>query len=369
MAATITVDKRAYAFRSGEKIIYVLFESSYEKNVIPHQSRWCCIAIGDIAQVLRRIYGSVHATVGGCLQGRNGWISPTNYLRAWMAELANPCVMPDRAIELKYGSSFYDTLQKEADNMCDIKSADQVRSALLSKGVNVAPIDLAIAHAEKNERLYIGLYEYADFVVALAQNGVLPWRLISSMVPYTERDSSLGYQPEKPKAYVMNHRYVRLLTNPRYLDGSLLMRTDVRTPGVWVQAGDYKSNWLSTLAVAEEMEKPGSVLKGLRTQLTAQKDALFASLDTVVTVSRPGGDDNRWFRESFANLAEKLGQSVSDAWAPLTVIATLKACLEAGALDEIGYLADYISHVEIDDTKLVTANDMRQQIDLLKTAA
>lgn len=368
MGATVTVDKRAYAFRSGEKVIYVLFESTYEKNCYPHQSRWSCIAIGEIAQVLRRIYGAVHATVGGCLQGRNGWISPTNYLKGWMEELANPCVMPDRVIQLKYGSGFYDTLQKEADSMCDIKSADQVRSSLLAKGISVAPIDLAIAHAQKNERLYLSLYEYADFVVALAQNGVVPWRLIDSMESYTDRDPSLGYQPAMQKTYVMNHRYVRLLTNPRYLDGSLLMRMDVRTPGVWVRADNYKSDWLASLAVSEEMEKPGSVLKGLRKQLTAQKDALFASLDTVVTLSRPDGDDNRWARESFIKLSEKLGQSVSDAWAPLTVVTTLKACLDVGVISELGYLSEYISHVDIDETKLLSQSDMRQQVGLLEAA-
>lgn len=366
MGATVTVDKRAYAFRSGEKIVYALFESTYEKNCYPHQSRWSCIAIGGIAQVLRRIYGSVHATIDGGLQGRNGCISPTNYLKGWMAELANPCAMPDQPIDLKYGTGFYDALQKEADESFGLKSTTQVRAALVAAGVNVAPIDLAISHSEKKEKLTISLHEYADFVVALAQNGVYPWRLISSMPGYVERDASLGYQSGNPKTYAMNHRYVRLLTNSHNaLGSSLLLREDVRTPGVYIESA-YSTDWLNSLAVAEEMANPGSVQKGLRIQIDAQKEALFASLNTIVTVSRPNGDDNRWSRENYVKFSRALGRTVAFCWAPLTIVTTLKECLMAGVIGELGYLSRYISHVQVDDSQLIPDVEMSAQMGSLK---
>lgn len=366
MGATVTVDKRVYAFRSGEKVIYVLFESTYEKNCWPHQAHWSCIAIGYLDQVLRRIYSAVHATIGGNLQGRNGWISPTNYLKGWMAALANPCVMPDRAIALKYGTGFYDALQKEVDERLGEKSVLQVRDALIAAGIDVSPIDLAIELAQKNGRTDVGLHEYADFIVALSQNGVYPWRLIDLMPGYTEQDASLGYLSGNPKKYAMNHRYVRLLANSYSAEGSsLLFRGDIRTPGVWIES-EYKTDWLNSMAVAEEMANPGSVQKGLRIQIDAQKDALFASLNTIVTVSRPDGDGNRWARENYVKLCKALGRPLAFFWAPLTVVTTLRECLMAGVIAELGYLSRFISHVQIDDSQLVSDLEMSAQIGALK---
>ena len=77
MGATVTVDKRAYAFRSGEKVIYVLFESAYEKNCYPHpvgpvlplarSRKSCVVSTAPFTQPLAAV----------CRAATDGFLQPT----------------------------------------------------------------------------------------------------------------------------------------------------------------------------------------------------------------------------------------------------------------------------------------------------
>ncbi|HUZ94978.1 MAG TPA: hypothetical protein VMU57_08695, partial [Edaphobacter sp.] len=122
MGATVTTDRRVGAFISPcGKTIYVLAESSYEKNCTPHTPSWSCIGIGEISAVLRRIFACGSSCEGGMLQNRNGHISPEGYIRSWLEELKAPLEMRDFQLDLKAGAGFYATVQNE--NMKSVSEA------------------------------------------------------------------------------------------------------------------------------------------------------------------------------------------------------------------------------------------------------
>ena len=97
MGATVSTGKLAAAFATAAgKIIYVLFEQTYEKNCHPHRPEWSCTFIGSIEMAMKWIFLSASSCEGGMLQNRSGQITPEGYIAGWLKELASPVEFQDQ---------------------------------------------------------------------------------------------------------------------------------------------------------------------------------------------------------------------------------------------------------------------------------
>ncbi len=190
MGATVTTGRRVGAFVSpAGKTIYVLFEQTYEKNVTPYRPEWSCIGIGELAEVIRRIFIYGSSCEGGMLQNRSGHITPEGYIRSWFDELEAPREMRDFAISLKVGNSFYATIKSD--------KIDRVTEELTALG----RLDILSTLLE-GESVSLSFQRDADIVLALyglnGDHGHLftPWLIVRSYnMPGEEidRDTRLGY--------------------------------------------------------------------------------------------------------------------------------------------------------------------------------
>lgn len=188
MSSTVTTGRCAGAFRapSGE-IVYVLFEQTYETNCSPHTPHWCCVGIGEIRDVMQRIFLFASDCEGGMLRNRSGRLAPENYLRSWMRELVHPYLMPDFGRDLVLGTGFYNTVQQE--EMAKARSAlERIRRG-----------DIA-DRLEKGEEIPVQLHQDAEIVIALyGPNAELlpPWLFIRNRPIWAEADRrpGLGFKP------------------------------------------------------------------------------------------------------------------------------------------------------------------------------
>ncbi|MDT8068182.1 MAG: hypothetical protein ROO76_08445 [Terriglobia bacterium] len=196
MGSTVTTGRRVGAFTSScGKTIYVLAECTYEKNCTPHTPSWSCIGIGEISDVIRRIFAYGSSCEGGMLQNRNGHISPEGYIRSWLEELKAPLEMRDFQLDLKAGTGFYDTVQKE--------KIESVSEALIAIGrVDISTALLAgrtfTVSFQKDATVVLALYGLNGAGKSLLS----PWLAVHSHhLPSleTDRNASLGYEP-KPAA-------------------------------------------------------------------------------------------------------------------------------------------------------------------------
>lgn len=186
MGSTVTCQKAAAAFRSpAGTTIYVLFESTYSKNVTPHTPGWNCCCVGGIEGTLKRIFAYAADCEGGLLQTRRGVTSPETYATDWLRHLAAPSAMPDRAVSLSGGASYLDAI-----------SPDRIAGAALllaSHGLAEASRTL-----QAGGRAELRLHRDAEAVAALCAAGLAaPYRLIDMAWPPggPASDPGLGYAP------------------------------------------------------------------------------------------------------------------------------------------------------------------------------
>jgi hypothetical protein len=89
MGATVTVacDVQIVDTPSGPG--FLLFESTYEKNVYPHTARWSCIGVGRREDALKRIFSYAASCEGGMLKTPSGDITPEGYIARWKKATEN----------------------------------------------------------------------------------------------------------------------------------------------------------------------------------------------------------------------------------------------------------------------------------------
>jgi len=191
MGATVTTARRIGALASGGKTVYVLFEETYEKNCSPHTPHWCCIGVGVLNDVIRRIFAYGSSCEGGMLQNRSGRITPEGYIRSWFKELEAPFEMRDFEVDLKVGTGMYSTIPNEKiDKVSEVLTAirrDDILASLLAR-------ETFTVSMQKDTAVVLALYGLSGGEKSL----LYPWLAVQSFQvprPEMDRNAGLGYFP------------------------------------------------------------------------------------------------------------------------------------------------------------------------------
>jgi hypothetical protein len=294
MGATVTTGRRASAFRARDgRIIYVILEQTYDRNCHPHTPHWCCIGIGEIGDVIRRIFQYASSCEGGMLQNRSGRITPEGYLRSWMDELAAPVELMDRPIVLRVGEHYSHSVETEK-----LSRTEDILTALGRWDI------VQNLRTEKTARL--SLFEDIDVVLALygLASGIFPaWKVIDhSQHLEREHNALLGYNPAPAvltDAQAGFPRFIRISEDERLIDN---------------QDGSYSSaGWAYSVVQSfvenfheEELRFPGTYAKRIKAFRAHVSDAPRVPLETlkvVVDTTTPPAD--KWQRRSIEEFKEK----------------------------------------------------------------
>lgn len=284
MGATVTTGRRVGAFvSSAGNTVYSLFEETYEKNVFPHTPYWSCVGIGDIKDVIRRIFAYASSCEGGMLQNRSGHLTPEGYIRSWFKELEAPREMRDFQVDLKAGTGICATVPsgemgKVSEALTAIGRVDILTSLLAG--------DTFTLSFQKDAAVVLALYGLNGGETSLLS----PWRIVQSHhMPHSEmnRDARLGYYRKSaapdtstspdPVVYRVGNEDCFVLKP----DGSL-------QPAGWAYSlvGEFVKNlW------EEEMRVPrsfGRRIKAFRDKVKnaprLSPDALTVTIDTTVAL-------------------------------------------------------------------------------------
>lgn len=311
MGSTVTCQKAAAAFRSPAGTpTYVLFESSYSKNVRPHTPRWACYHVGGIEGALKRIFGYAADCEGGLLQTQRGVTSPEAYIADWLRCLAAPAAMPDRAVSLQGGASCLDAISP--DRIAD------TAALLASHGLAEASRTL-----QAGGKAELRLHRDAEAVAALCGNGLaMPYDLIRMTWPPggPACEPSLRYVPA---------RAARTGPTPPTLlrldDNNLLMRVG---DGTWQLAG-----WAYDLigrhvraAWQDELAAPGQYRTSIAALRHATRTAPPVPAGTQALVHGVEGMDRRTLR-AWAGITERHAATATAAGWRLEVTAALVGSL------------------------------------------
>lgn len=311
MGSTVTCQKAAAAFRSPAGTpIYVLFESAYEKNVLPHVPHWECCCIGSVEDALRRIFGYAADCEGGMLQTRRGPTSPEAYIAGWLRCLAAPAAMPDQAVALSSGTSFLHAIRP--DRMAD------AAALLASRGL--AEASRALQGDGKAE---LRLHRDAEAVAALCGARLAaPYRLIDMARPPDGAGCALDLRYAPARSGRTSPAPPALLR----LDGDNLLAQ--AGDGAWRLAGwdheligrHVEDAWTGELAAPS----------GYRTSIAALRHAARAAppvpAGTQALVHGVGEMDKRTLR-AWARIAEQHEAAATpDGWR-LAATPALVSCL------------------------------------------
>jgi hypothetical protein len=261
MGNTVSTGKLVGAFKGTHgKPVYVLYEQSYESNVYPHQPSWNAQMIGSIESVMRRIFVSSASCEGGSLLGAGGRpITPEGYIASWLQQLSNPVEMDDCIFELKVGTSW----------TSPIPDGEFVRIKPLLEAIGATRI---LAGFESESRTAMASLHADHEALCQIYDGthIGAWRIIPSYsVPlHGKRNSELGYNPTKAKAYSVEVPRFMQVRDDTYKH--LILGGD----GMWrcVDGGhgyNYLSSFICNLSEAE-LREPGSY----RTRIKAYRDAI-----------------------------------------------------------------------------------------------
>lgn len=263
MGATVTCNKKVGAFTLLDKIYYLLFEETYEKNCYPHTPNWCAIAFGTIDQVMKSIFSHASSCEGGGLQGRSGQILSENYIASWLAELANPIhFSPERSVCLKFGESIY-----------SLTSEPEMRASII-QALREMDDDETASALEAGNNVYRSLT--SPSVLKILDLGVSPWRL-GIKYEANAPANDLGYQPVPSKKMVDIDQYAKLPCQ-----GSELF---VNRDGHWSEC-HHSYVWTEQFVEnlwSHELKHPGSykaLIKAQRNQMEHAK--AFAGSSIVV---------------------------------------------------------------------------------------
>lgn len=307
MGVTVTCGKNAAVMtkkkKNGEQV-FALFEKTYESNVYPHTPRWSCIAFGDYATVLKRVFEYAASCAGGMLQGTGGrWILPENYIAAWQREMSAPGLLSDFSISI---------------NLIDTKSEiNEVCQALTCFGLSDLATQLMLG-----EKVQLQLYNDIDAVLAIYGTGsiISTWRAIDHDYRYFTPHRELA---QKPCFGKINPPSAQVMAFDRDKSNDLLVKVG---NGSWLNMGwEYRAiaNYVMNVAYPCELISKGSA-KALISDFRAQcKSAVDVPGDAKIRFVRCEVDEGKgiykWDVENHDKMAYLLGCG-QEAAAPATFI-------------------------------------------------
>ena len=275
MGSTVTTGKMAAAFRMTQgRTCFVLFERVHETNVSPRIPEWQCGFIGTAHAAVRQIFDWASSCEGGMLRGRDGYIKPENYIAAWLRELANPLIMPDRPIRLYASESWSAPLPSDNEELLGrIEAQGREDFAQTIRAGQVAELSLH-AHAD----LLLALYGQEQTGPRTLQ----AWRILKGHDrPHDpERDPSLGYAPEAaPVKIAPPPQAIRINEHDRLLKDA---------DGRWVNKGwPYSIIGQRISAMSDqEIETPGYYRRAIPLLREAIETAPWPPEGTIARLDR-----------------------------------------------------------------------------------
>lgn len=304
MGATVSVAKRVAAFKSTQGVpIYVLFESTYEKNCYPHTPHWWCYAAGTIDEVMERIFAAGAACEGGSLQGVSGCIKPESYIAGWIEALKEPVAMPNVSNTLAFGSRLGCTIPER-----DFYDKESLRDLVLNDLRDDGFADIAKAIEEGGYTA--SLHDDFDVLRSIytrhrSEIGIGRFIKMPSQVEYSPVAApELAYQPvEKKMASFQPPELLNLGFQERMLvkqaDGSYHCAR---------HSCDMVNDFVSRYW-AFELQYPGSFRKTMRKLREAIKAAKPVTGQVTVEVTKANINPKHTYSiEQIQRLADLLGK-------------------------------------------------------------
>lgn len=321
MGATIICKKAAQAFLANDGVVrYVLFESTYEKNVHPHTPHWGAVAVGNYDEVIETVIRFSAVLPGGLLRGKTGQILPENYIAHWRQLLQKPLTLLGTRASLFWSDTdtfLNDTVEKRLASVNNVLASLSPQAAL--KWTE------ALQNFQKTS-ISIDVCEDVELVLALIRSGTVPaWRIFADSRP-DEREPfaappgiTLMNRQETdaaPKRFSKQSTVELKLPSVANLGfGTLCDRYIISMDGkTWSSPQtDYRheSNFISDHLKAAEIAQPGVAKRALPQlrQLLANARTV-ADCTKVTIIPRPvGGEQSSYSVESAQRLMEQLGGS------------------------------------------------------------
>lgn len=315
MGATVTTGKASRAFQKDGKTIYILSESTYEKNCYPHTPRWNVIAFGDYETVLTRVFSHAAACDGGMLQGKSGWITSAGYIKGWRDAIANSSEdinhTESQSVTLACSESMYDPIGSSNLDfvLATLKDHDYLQTAD------------AIAAGEK---ITLNVVQDLEVLLALFGTGkgrLSPWTIFGGNGYHSKSPSfDLGIPAAslaKPRLTPIEFVKTPCGTVQFVREGKTLINSS-RNP--WRYADAFIGNTEALLTY--ELQSPGCAENIIRQFKAMEAQAGILPDDTLIAVHLAEGVDPYWgitrLLEKFAPNSEKqfeftFGQIKDDA--------------------------------------------------------
>jgi hypothetical protein len=312
MGATVVTSKTVAAFRhpATGQVIYIPFESTYEKNCYPHTPSWGPRAIGTYEQVMSRVYASAAACEGGSLQIRSGQTKPETYLKSWRICFSEPFQMPDMEITLKLGgTSMYDSIP-DTQVEASVAALERIGRHDLVEAMRAGPVQ-------------VSLHKDVDILIALygVDTNLPLWKVIGDL-------PVLGYADESLAAPVAKGQ----VTMPT----AVAYAVDKENVVVSINGGPLKSmgwrysaigKFICKVVLPIEMKASFSAYKLIREFRDILDAAPELPDNTVITVT-PTNAEHSHYLSSAKKLAVKLGLFASVEDVPETYETTFGAVRE-----------------------------------------
>lgn len=168
MGATVCTSIRASYFRRQDgRLVVVVEEQGYEKNVYPHTPRWSVRFVGSVEQAVAWIFNSASYCEGGLLQGPSGAIRPEGYIRKGLEALRNARPVSGREMFALSFEGWYALVENY--------DPPEKKEAVLAVLRAALPQDEVKAVKKGTATFFV--HEHGDLLADLAQH-VSPWRLL-----------------------------------------------------------------------------------------------------------------------------------------------------------------------------------------------
>lgn len=327
MGATVTCGKHAAAFESNGRVIYALFERTYEKNCHPHTPSWHPVSYGTYEAVMKWVFLAASSCEGGMLQNTRGYIRPENYLADWMRKLKAPALMPNIAVDLYVGQPGYWRVPIEADGE-DRYSIENQKTQVLSRLRAEGFFDVA-DKLDAGQIVTENLHDCVDLLEVIYPGGRYIWRVINeTTMPRVANKSHPELAPAIRTAQVtpLNWKTWRIQN-----DDDLLIKHDGTCTGE--RPYSIVGSYINEVAYQMEMQRTGSAVSAITRFRDMVNSAPALPGDTRVTIRR-NPEKERWSLEAVDDLAKALGVADGNGHAPPVFTTSLHVLREADRKDQ-----------------------------------